>query len=61
MEWDCGAPWYHGPPLKLEFVRRGSTIAQDRELARVFSHKHTIVFISDDGKIKRDGKVAGFL
>ncbi|MGQ9514997.1 MAG: hypothetical protein ACUVTL_08135 [Thermoproteota archaeon] len=61
MERDYGKKWYHGSPLELVVTRRGSTVTQDRELARIFSHKPTIVSISDDGRIKHDGKIPGFL
>jgi fermentation-respiration switch protein FrsA (DUF1100 family) len=54
-------PWFHGSPHRLSVLRKGSTITQDEELARVFSHEPTIVSISDDGKIKHDGKKSGFL
>ena len=36
-------PWYHGSPRKLTTLRAGSTITQDRELARIFSHKPALV------------------
>jgi len=58
--WDYSRPWYHGSPLKLKTLRKGSTITQDRDLARVFSHKPTLVSISESG-IKHDGKETGFL
>jgi hypothetical protein len=61
MEWDYSKSWYHGSPLELEEIRKGSTITQDRDLARVFSHKPTLVSISDDGSIKHNGKERGFL
>jgi hypothetical protein len=35
--------WYHGSPLELETLRAGSTITQQRELARVFAHKPAVV------------------
>ena len=53
--------WYHGSPRKLTTIRTGSTITQKRELARVFSHKPTIVSISDDGQIKHNGSKPGYL
>jgi|SaaInl4_150m_RNA_FD_contig_31_1477428_length_834_multi_3_in_0_out_0_2 hypothetical protein len=53
--------WYHGSPLELTYVREGSTITQDRELARVFSHKPPIVSVGDDGRIKHTGTQPGFL
>ena len=59
-DWDCGNTWYHGSPFKFTTLRKGRTITQDRDLARVFSHKPTLVSTSDDG-IKHDGKIPGFL
>lgn len=53
--------WYHGSPSELTILRVGSTVTQDRELARIFSHKPTIVSISDDGRIKHNGTRPGFL
>ena len=54
-------PWYHGSPLDLAVLRAGSTITQRRDLARIFSHKPTIVSISDDGQIKHNGTIPGYL
>jgi len=59
--WDYSKPWYHGSPFKINTLRKGSTITQDRDLARVFSHKPTLVSISDDGAIQHDGKEPGLL
>jgi hypothetical protein len=53
--------WYHGSPLKLTTLRKGSTITQKRELARIFSHKPTLVSVSDNGQIKHNGMVPGYL
>jgi len=60
VDWDHSRPWYHGSPLKLKVLRKRSTITQDRDLARIFSHKPTIVSISDRG-MKHDGSIPGFL
>ena len=46
--WDFSNPWYHGSPHCLKVLLAGSTITQDRDLARVFSHKPPIVSITDD-------------
>ena len=35
--------WYHGSPLVLEVLATDSTITRNRDLARVFSHRPTIV------------------
>jgi hypothetical protein len=54
-------PWYHGSPLELTTLREGSTITQKYELARVFSHKPAIVSVLDDGQIKHNGALPGYL
>jgi hypothetical protein len=61
MEFDPVQPWYHGSPLELTILRPGSTITQKRELARIFSHKPTIVSISDNGQIRHNGAFDGYL
>ena len=60
-DWNYNRTWYHGSPFELTTLREGSTITQDRNLARVFSHKPTLVSVSDDGKIQHSGTVSGFL
>jgi hypothetical protein len=57
---DFAKPWYRGSPFRLSVLRKGSTITQDQNLARVFSHKPTIVSLSD-GNIKHYGNAPGFL
>lgn len=61
MNFDPVQPWYHGTPLSLVALREGSTITQKRELARIFSHKPAIVCISDDGQIRHNGTIPGYL
>ena len=61
MDFDITQPWYHGSPLELTVLRKGSTITQKRELARIFSHKPSIVSISDAGQIKHTGTLPGYL
>jgi hypothetical protein len=53
--------WYHGSPLALTELRPGSTITQDRDLARVFSHRPPVVSLGDDGEIKHSGTLPGYL
>jgi hypothetical protein len=60
-EWDPSRTWYHGSPLTLSVLRAGSTVTQDRGLARVFSHRPTIVCIEDDGRIRHSGQQPGIL
>jgi hypothetical protein len=54
MRLDPAKPWYHGSPQRLTSLRVGSTVTQDRELARIFSHKPAVV-IGNDGKWKHTG------
>jgi hypothetical protein len=61
MNFDITNPWYHGSPLELTSFRAGSMITQKRELARIFSHKTTLVSVSDDGRIKHNGSRLGYL
>jgi len=51
--------WFHGSPLKLETLRKGSAITQNEKLAHVFSTRPSIVSVSDDGTIKHNGKSKG--
>jgi hypothetical protein len=45
----------------LTVLRKDSTITQKCELARIFSHKPTIVSVADDGLIKHNGALPGYL
>lgn len=53
--------WYHGSPCMLDMLRAGSTITRNRELARVFSHKPPLVSVSDDGQLRHNGDMPGYL
>ncbi|RPJ52099.1 MAG: hypothetical protein EHM21_01070 [Chloroflexi bacterium] len=67
--WDYSRPWFHGSPYLIETLLPGSTITQDRELARIFSHKPQIVSIEDDPavlargvpRLRHTGTLAGLL
>ena len=63
--WDHNQPYYHGSPLQLHVLHAGSTITQDQELARVFSHKPSLVSqgYGESGKrtFKHSGEIPGFL
>ncbi len=60
-EWDYSRPWYHGSPRKLTVLRGSSSISQNRNVARVFSHRPSLISMSDDGSIKHNGTRAGYL
>jgi len=55
------SPWFHGSPAQISVLRQGSTITQDRHLAQIFSHKPTIASVEDDGSIRHNGVLPGFL
>jgi hypothetical protein len=61
MDFDPTQTWYHGSPLELATLHEGSTITQKRDLARIFSHKPTLVSVSDDGRVKHNGTTPGYL
>lgn len=61
MDFESSLHWYHGSPSELTSIRAGSTITQNIELRRIFSHKPTIVPVSDDGQIKHNGATPGYL
>lgn len=60
-DWDDSKTWYHGSPYELTILREGGTVTQDRCLAEAFSHKLAIVCISDDGEIRHNGTLPGYL
>ncbi|WP_338593948.1 hypothetical protein V6669_12095 [Paenibacillus sp. Y5S-9] len=60
-EWDYRKPWFHGSPMLLNELLVGSTITQDRELARIFSHKPSIVAFDENGTRLHNGKLCGYI
>ena len=59
--WESAALWYHGSPEALGVLLAGSTVTRDRQLACAFSHKPTLVSIEEDGRIRHNGRRAGWL
>jgi hypothetical protein len=62
-QWDYDKPWYHGSPPALKSVRADSAVTQDRDLARVFSHRPTTVSASwsqTGGPFRHNGTKPGF-
>ena len=45
----------------MKVLRAGSSITPQRRLAEVFSHKPSLVSVSDDGRIRHNGTAPGFL
>ena len=60
-EWNYDLPWYHGSQQELTTLRVGSSITQDRDIARVFAHRPGISTVEDDGTIKHNGTTPGYL
>ena len=52
--------WYHGSQQEIPVLQAGSSITQNRDIARAFSHRPTLVSI-DGGIVKHDGTVPGYL
>ncbi len=61
MEFDPSQAWYHGSPRVLTALQVGSTITQKRELARIFSHKPSLVSAENDGRLRHNGRQPGYL
>lgn len=59
--WNYTLPWYHGSQQELTVLRVGSSITQDRDIARVFSHRPGLTSVEDDGSIKHNGVTPGYL
>ena len=61
MSLENQSTWFHGSPLRLEMLCKGSSITQLEKLARAFSTKPTIASVSDDGSIRHNGKKKGYI
>lgn len=61
VEWDEEHPWFHGSQQRLSSLRAGSSITQQIAIARVFSHRPSLVSQLGDGWIKHDGSTPGYL
>ncbi|HRW09203.1 MAG TPA: hypothetical protein P5121_29055 [Caldilineaceae bacterium] len=59
--WNYNLPWYHGSQQELTILRVGSSVTQDRDIARIFSHRPGISTVEDDGTHKHNGTTLGYL
>ncbi|GCE09121.1 hypothetical protein [Dictyobacter aurantiacus] len=59
--WDYRRTWYHGSQQEITTLRIGSSITQEKAIACAFSHRPSLISISDAGSIKHDGVVPGYL
>ena len=53
--------WYHGSQKKLTILRVGSSITQNRNVAKGFSHSPSLLTRSEGGTVKHDGVIPGYL
>ncbi|MHB9034914.1 MAG: hypothetical protein ACYC6L_17935, partial [Anaerolineae bacterium] len=53
--------WYHGSPLELTILAKGSTVTPNRALAEAFSHKPELLVMEDDGRIRHNGRQPGYM
>ena len=67
---DPSRRWYHGSQQRLTILRAGSSITQNEVLAKVYSHRPSMVSMSyggegepppDGWKIRHDGVAPGYL
>ena len=61
QDFDYTLTWYHGSQQKLTTLRVGSSITQNRNVAKAFSHRPSLLTQSEDGTVKHDGVTPGYL
>ena len=61
QDFDYTLPWYHGSQQKLTKLRVGSSITQNRNVAKAFSHRPSLLTQSEGGTVKHDGVTPGYL
>lgn len=59
-DWDHSRTWYHGSQKELTRLRSGSSITQSRDVAKAFSHKPSLLSMSNES-LKHDGATSGYL
>ena len=60
-DWEYRLPWYHGSQQEIALLQVGSSISQDRDIARIFSHRPAIVSQEENGTKKHNGTTPGYL
>jgi len=53
--------WYHGSPLEIDFLKIGSSITKNKNLAMAFSYKPTQLSVDNNGNITHNGTKKGIL
>ena len=69
-DFNYGRTWYHGSQQRLTTLRTGSSITQNRGVAKAFSHRPSLVAMSyggegepqpDEWKVRHNGVTLGYL
>lgn len=53
--------WFHGSEHQLAVLRTGSSITENRAIARAFSHRPKAVSVEEDGRVRHTGTAPGYL
>ena len=61
QDFDYTLTWYHGSQQELTKLRIGSSITQNRDVAKAFSHRPALLTQSEGGTVKHDGVTPGYL
>ena len=61
QDFDHTLTWYHGSQQKLTTLRVGSSITQNINVAKAFSHRPSLLTQSGGGTVKHDGVTPGYL
>ncbi len=61
QDFDYTLTWYHGSQQKLTTLSVGSSITQDKTVAKAFSHRPSMLTQSGGGTVKHDGATPGYL
>lgn len=59
--YDLEEPCYHGSQQKLTVLQAGNSITQNPAVARAFSHRRSLVPQYEDGSVKHDEVITGYL
>ena len=63
---DGGSPWYHGSQQRLTTLRAGSSVTQNSDVAKAFSHRPSLMSMTqpEEGEqwsVRHDGTTPGYL
>ena len=60
-DYDYKLTWYHSSQQELTTLRIGSSITQNRNVAKAFSHSPSLLTMSERGTVKHDSVTPGYL